>query len=69
MEWGDRFKDAVHQSDLEYKAPAAYDGYVSWEDMPRKPGNFRDSVAIQFPVKMPEGTKSLTSSEEIQAIL
>ena len=57
MEWGDRFKDAVHQSDLEYKAPAAYDGYVSWEDMPRKPGNFRDSVALQFPVKMPEGTK------------
>ena len=57
MVWGDRFKDIVHQSDMEYKVPAAYDGYASWEDMPRKPGNFRDSIALQFPVKMTEGTK------------
>lgn len=57
MEWADRFKDTAHNSELEYKVPDTYTGYVSWEDIPRKPGNFRDSVALQFPVKLPEGTK------------
>lgn len=57
LEWSDRFKDTVHNSEVEYKVPDAYAGYVSWEDIPRKPGNFRDSVAIQFPVKMAEGSK------------
>lgn len=57
LEWGDRFKDAVHNIDLEYKVSASYNGYVRWENIPQKPGNFRDSIALQFPVKMPEGTK------------
>ena len=57
MEWSDRFEDAVHNNDLEYQAPKAYDGYTSWEDVPRKPGNFRDSVALQFPAAMADGVK------------
>lgn len=57
LEWGDRFKDTVHNPDLEYKVPASYSGYVKWEDIPQKPGNFRDSIALQFPVKLSEGTK------------
>lgn len=57
LEWTDRFKDTVHNSELEYKVPDTYKGYVSWEDIPRKPGNFRDSIAIQFPVKVTEGAK------------
>ncbi|MBI5682320.1 MAG: c-type cytochrome [Deltaproteobacteria bacterium] len=57
MEWGDRFKDTAHNPDLEYKVPAAYDGYVRWGEIPQKPGNFRDSIALQFPVKMSDGTK------------
>jgi DMSO reductase family type II enzyme heme b subunit len=57
MEWGDRFEDTVHNQELEYRAPREYNGYVSWEDIPRKPGNFRDSIAIQLPAGMAEGTK------------
>lgn len=57
MEWGDRFEDTVHNQELEYKAPKEYNGYVSWEDIPRKPGNFRDSIAVQFPATPAEGAK------------
>lgn len=56
-EWSDRFKDTVHNQDLEYAVPAEYTGYVKGDEIPRKPGNFRDSIAIQFPVKAVEGTK------------
>jgi len=55
--WDDRTKDIVHQQALEYQVPKDYVGYASWEDVPRKAGNFRDSVAIQFPIKSYEGTK------------
>lgn len=57
LEWADRFKDAVHNPELEYKAPAVYKGYTSWEEIPRDIGNFRDSIALQFPKAIPEGTK------------
>ena len=57
MEWGDRFKDTAHNTELEYQVQKIYTGYTSWEEIPRKPGNFRDSIAIQFPVKTAEGTK------------
>ncbi len=57
MEWSDRFQDTEHNEELEFKVPSSYKGYVSWEDIPRKPGNFRDSVALQFPVSLPDGTK------------
>lgn len=55
--WGDRFKDTVHKPELEYTVPQKYEHYVSWEDIPRDIDNFRDSIALQFPVKMPEGIK------------
>jgi len=57
LEWGDRFKDTVHKSELEYKVQATYEGYVSWEDLPRDIGNFRDSIALQFPIEIPKGTE------------
>ncbi len=57
VEWGDRFKDTVHKPELEYKVPQTYDGYVSWESIPRDIGNFRDSIALQFPVGIPKGTE------------
>ncbi|MBI3793192.1 MAG: c-type cytochrome [Nitrospinae bacterium] len=57
FEWDDRTKDTVHNPALEYKVPADYAGYASWEDVPRKLGNFRDSLAIQFPSKPSEGNK------------
>ena len=56
-EWSDRFKDALHNPDLEYATPPEYTGYVKGDEIPRKPGNFRDSIALQFPVKAVEGTK------------
>ncbi|MBI4745738.1 MAG: c-type cytochrome [Deltaproteobacteria bacterium] len=57
LEFGDRFKDVVHAPELEYAVPASYAGYVKGGDVPRQPGNFRDSVAIQFPVKPFDGTR------------
>ncbi|MBI5039348.1 MAG: c-type cytochrome [Nitrospirae bacterium] len=57
MEWGDRFKDTVHNPEKEYKVSDVYKGYVSWEDIPRDIGNFRDSIALQFPTAIPAGTK------------
>lgn len=57
VEWSDRFKDTVHNQELEYLMPAVYTGYIKGDELPRKPGNFRDSIAIQFPVKAAEGTK------------
>ncbi|MBI5970404.1 MAG: c-type cytochrome [Deltaproteobacteria bacterium] len=57
MEWSDRFEDTLHKQELEYNVPPAYKGYLSWEDIPRKPGNFRDSIALQFPVTVSGGAK------------
>ncbi len=67
FEWSDRFKDASHKKDTEvnfeaYQAslsakPAGYHSYVKPREIPRDIDNFRDSVAIQFPVKLMEGTE------------
>lgn len=57
LEWGDRFKDTVHNRELEYAVPSVYAGYVKGGEVPRKPGNFRDSVAVQFQVKPFDGTR------------
>ena len=57
LEWGDRFKDAVHKPELDYKLPNEYGGYVKWKDIPQEPGTFTDSIAIQFSVKAADGTK------------
>jgi DMSO reductase family type II enzyme heme b subunit len=55
FKWNDRTHDVEHHPELEYKVPADYTSYASWEDVPRKLGNFRDQIAIQFPIKKLEG--------------
>jgi DMSO reductase family type II enzyme heme b subunit len=63
VQWDDPFKDAVHKEDQELDPkdlarPGAYNSYVNPYDMvPRKLETFRDAVALQFPAKLPEGTK------------
>ncbi len=63
VEWDDPFKDVVHIEDREFDAReisrvGAYNSYVNpFEMVPRELETFRDSVALQFPVKIPEGTK------------
>lgn len=57
--WDDPFEDRVHQEELEPPAEAMTDTYA-WpfsDDLPRKPGTFRDAVALQFPVRAKDGTK------------
>ncbi len=61
--WDDPFKDVTHQQDQEFNPSpiaglGAYNSYVKANDMvPRQLENFRDSIALQFPVKLIEGTK------------
>ncbi len=61
--WDDPFKDVVHDPDAEFEIAeiskvGAVSSYVEANDMvPRKLETLRDSVALQFPVKRPEGTK------------
>ncbi len=67
FEWSDRFKDAAHKTEMEvnfeaYQSalstkPAGYHSYIKWQEVPRDIGNFRDSIAIQFPAKPMEGTE------------
>ncbi len=63
MEWDDPFKDAVHKKDKELNTKeinkvGGYNSYVAANDMiPRALETFRDSVALQFPAKLVEGTK------------
>jgi DMSO reductase family type II enzyme heme b subunit len=67
LEWSDRFKDSAHKTEAEvnfgdYQAalsakPAEYHSYVKPREVPRDIGNFRDSIAIQFPAKLMEGTE------------
>jgi mono/diheme cytochrome c family protein len=63
IEWDDPFKDAAHDEDAELdprevRQVGAYNSYVAANGMvPRKLETFRDSIALQFPVKPPEGTK------------
>jgi len=61
--WDDPFKDVVHDADQEFD-PAelsqlgGFSSYVEANDMiPRALETFRDSVAMQFAVKPPAGTK------------
>jgi DMSO reductase family type II enzyme heme b subunit len=61
--WDDPFKDVVHDPDQEFDPaeianPGAFNSYVAANDMvPRQLETFRDSIALQFPIKEPEGTK------------
>ena len=63
MQWDDPFKDTIHNEDQEIDAKeitkiGAYNSYVDPYDMvPRKLETFRDSVALQFPLKPSDGTK------------
>ncbi|MEE9195838.1 MAG: ethylbenzene dehydrogenase-related protein, partial [Alphaproteobacteria bacterium] len=62
IEWDDAFKDLVHDPDQELdpkeiRQIGAYNSYVAANDMvPRALDTFRDAIALQFPVKPPEGT-------------
>ena len=61
--WDDPFKDVVHQQDKEFDVSelgkvGVYSSYVkAYGEIARDLDTFRDSVALQFPVKSPEGTK------------
>ncbi len=63
LTWDDPFKDVSHDKSKEFK-PAeiskvgAFNSYVEANGMvPRALETFRDSIALQFPVKPPQGTK------------
>ncbi|MCP4700928.1 MAG: c-type cytochrome [Gammaproteobacteria bacterium] len=61
--WDDPFEDRVHKQEeeldiTELRKVGAFNSYVKANDMiPRQLETFRDSIALQFPVKPPEGTK------------
>lgn len=61
--WDDPFKDVTHNKEQEFNPSSisgvgAYNSYVKANDMvPRQLENFRDAIALQFPVKLIEGTK------------
>lgn len=63
MTWDDPFQDVTHNDGAEIDTAdiskvGAINSYVEANDMmPRKLENFRDAVALQFPVKAPEGSK------------
>lgn len=63
VQWDDPFKDVTHQSELEFDAQeisriGAFNSYVAANDMvPRQLLTFTDAVTLQFPAKLPEGTK------------
>jgi len=63
LTWDDPFNDVTHDESQEFD-PAeiskvgAVNSYVEANDMvPRALETFRDSIALQFPVKPPQGTK------------
>ncbi len=61
--WDDPFEDVTHDPEQEFdpneiNKVSAFNSYVEGEGMiPRKLETFRDSIALQFPVKRPSGTK------------
>ena len=63
IEWDDPFKDTQHRLELELdtaeiSALGAFSSYVQANDMiPRQLKTYRDSIALQFPVKLVEGTR------------
>ena len=63
IEWDDPFEDKIHDEEKEFSAKeiskvGAYNSYIAANDMvDRGFDNFRDSIALQFPVKLSKGTK------------
>lgn len=63
IQWDDPFKDTVHKEDQEFDPKeiakvGAYNSYIDpYKMVPRKLDTFRDSVALQFPIKAVDGTK------------
>lgn len=64
LQWDDPFKDVIHKEDVELDTKpllgrGVYNSYVGITQnvVTREFETFRDSVAIQFPVKISEGTK------------
>ncbi|MBI3754395.1 MAG: c-type cytochrome, partial [Deltaproteobacteria bacterium] len=63
MEWDDPFKDVIHKKDAEFDAKqvaqaGGHNTYVNpFKMLQRQLDTYRDSIALQFPVKMTEGTK------------
>ena len=63
LTWDDPFKDIVHDESKEFNPVeiakvGAFNSYVQANDMvPRALETFRDSIALQFSVKQPQGTK------------
>jgi DMSO reductase family type II enzyme heme b subunit len=63
LEWDDPFKDVTHDTDQELDVSSLrkvgnFNSYVAANDMvARQLETFRDAIALQFPVKLPEGTK------------
>lgn len=63
LEWDDPFMDVVHKKDKELDVKelrkiGGYNSYVAANGVvPRALETFRDAIALQFPVKSPEGTK------------
>jgi DMSO reductase family type II enzyme heme b subunit len=62
IEWDDPFQDLTHDEEQvfdpkEIRQVGAFNSYVAANDMvPRQLETYRDSIALQFPVKPPEGT-------------
>jgi len=63
IEWDDPFEDTEHRPELEFDSAeisglGAFNSYVQANDMvPRQLGTYRDSIALQFPVKAVQGTR------------
>ena len=63
LTWDDPFKDIVHDESqafdpTEITKVGVFNSYVEANDMvPRALETYRDSIALQFPVKPPQGTK------------
>ena len=63
LSWDDPFKDVTHKNNREVDLDeiskiGAYNSYVKNDIIPRQLNTFRDSIALQFPIKPPEGTKN-----------
>jgi len=57
--WDDPFEDRVHREELEWPVESMSETYA-WpfaDDLPRKPGTFRDAVALQFPARAGDGPR------------
>lgn len=63
IQWDDPFVDVTHRGEAEIDPQklsrvGAFSSYVAANGMaPRQLETFRDAVTLQFPVKLPEGTK------------